>query len=78
MDTPEKIVSQLARRRNFEGNGVYAERIERTKNLSNRPVLAARVRALQNDQYCVLCLRIENFLQPVDLADVGGGLRIGL
>lgn len=63
MDTPEKVVRQLHRRRNFEGSHLDALRIDAVKHVANDAILACSVHPLQNNQHFVFAFGIEQLLQ---------------
>src|SRR5438309_6547558 len=54
----------------FKAGRDGSERVYRAEDPSNSAVLAAGIRALQDDQQRVLGLGIENFLQPVDFGNI--------
>ena len=67
MHAPEKIVRELDGRRRLERHDMQAERIDFVKHRADRAVLAARVHALQHQQHAAFALRVQTFLQVVEL-----------
>jgi hypothetical protein len=63
---PQKIVRQLLLARAAEGRHRDAERPRPVEHFSNRAVLAARVRALQDDEQGAPPFREQPVLQDVD------------
>ena len=78
MHAPEVIVRSFLFARRAKGRHRNPERSGRIEDVPDRAVLAARVRALQDDEQGALAFGIESVLKLVNDGGVLSGLRLGL
>ena len=75
MHPPQKVVSELKRRRGFERGDAAALRVHARKDAANRPVLAGGVEALEDEQEAPSSLGVEPHLDVGELVEQRVELR---